>query len=74
MAVEITNQVNLDFKKFKKKTLPVIEKIDLEFEIGYCIKKRNESFYDNELYTYFQMCICFLKGQLHYQGKTYNYA
>jgi hypothetical protein len=66
MNIVITESVQSSVSKFKARILPKINKIDIEFEIGYCLKKINECWNDDHLYTYYKMCICFLRGQQHY--------
>jgi len=72
--LNLTVKTQAEVDSFKNRILANINKVNLEFEIGYCIKERNQSWGDPELYTYFEMCICFLKGQYHYKtGKNYSY-
>jgi hypothetical protein len=66
MKLIITDSVKNEVNNFKAKVLPLINKINIDFEIGYCLRRLNECYDDIHLYTYYNMCICFLRGQKHY--------
>lgn len=53
-----------EFEKFKEKISPDIQegKVDIDFEIGYCIGERRQC-WGEPLEDYYTLCIAFLQTQ-----------
>jgi hypothetical protein len=63
----------IDFNRFQDKILDNIEKVNIDFEVGFAYKKMIECYYLDS-YTYWQRCYYFLKGLAHYYNvKTWTY-
>lgn len=60
------NEVTANVESFKQSILKNIDAVNIDFEVGYCYKRRFEDEINGN--TYWAQCYYFLKGLAYYCG------